>query len=82
MNSPDGRDAFVFPIFSPVFLVKCYRQASWQGLFSGDDALYYVQYDADYLLGGGVSYALAEKINSVESFAVRADPDRVRHVAI
>jgi hypothetical protein len=41
-----GRDAFAFPISRLVFPVKCYRQATWQGLFFSHDALYY----ADCLL--------------------------------
>jgi hypothetical protein len=50
MKPSRGLDAFPFPISSLIFYTRSYRQATWQDLVSGRDALFYVQYDAHYWL--------------------------------
>jgi hypothetical protein len=51
MNPSRGLDAFAFPIYGPIFLIKLYGQPLWKALFSSCDASQSIQYEVHYLLG-------------------------------
>jgi len=51
-NEPLARPRrLALSIYEPVFFINTYGQSLWQALFSPNDVLHYVQYDAHYLLG-------------------------------
>ncbi len=52
MKPTRGLDAFDLSIDEPIYLTSPYGHPPWKALFSADDVLYCVQYEAHYLLAG------------------------------